>query len=103
MNMPKRKNPTSFATIRAMVRDVEDLVDGEKWSLDRQAAEAWGSDRVRLHSGNFLQLTTEQFARTTSHSIDYIWTLFSPPQLSGFVKQVGFDGGIPDGTVGVRV
>ena len=56
-------------------------------------------DRVRLHSGNFLQLTTEQFARTTSHSIDYIWTLFSPPQLSGFVKQVGFDGGIPDGTV----
>jgi len=27
-------------------------------------------DRVRLHSGNFLQLTTEQFARTTSHSID---------------------------------
>ena len=40
--MPKRKSPTSFATTRAMVRDVEDLVDGEKWSLDRQAAEAWG-------------------------------------------------------------
>jgi hypothetical protein len=28
------------------------------------------SDRVRLHSGNFLQLSTGQFAETTNHSLD---------------------------------
>lgn len=39
--MSKRKRPTSFADIRALVRDVEDLIDGGKWSLDRQAAEEW--------------------------------------------------------------
>jgi hypothetical protein len=39
--MAKRPNSKKFAAIRAMVRDVEDLIDGGKWSLDRQAAEEW--------------------------------------------------------------
>lgn len=39
--MAKRPNSKAYAAIRAMVRDVEDLIDGGKWSLDRQAAEEW--------------------------------------------------------------
>jgi hypothetical protein len=39
--MPKRITSARSAVIRAMIRDVEDLIDGEKWSLDRRAAEAW--------------------------------------------------------------
>lgn len=39
--MSKRKKPANFVAIRAMARDVEDLIDGGKWSLDRQAAEEW--------------------------------------------------------------
>jgi hypothetical protein len=39
--MAKRPNSKTYAAIRAMVRDVEDLIDGGKWSLDRQAAEKW--------------------------------------------------------------
>lgn len=39
--MAKKPNRKGFAAIRALVRDVEDLIDGEKWSLDRQAAAQW--------------------------------------------------------------
>lgn len=39
--MAKKPNSKAYAAIRAMVRDVEDLIDGEKWSLDRKAAAKW--------------------------------------------------------------
>jgi hypothetical protein len=39
--MSKKPNSKAYAAIRAMVRDVEDLIDGEKWSLDRKAAATW--------------------------------------------------------------
>jgi hypothetical protein len=39
--MAKKPNSKTFAAIRAMLRDVEDLIDGGKWSLDRQAAQEW--------------------------------------------------------------
>lgn len=39
--MAKKPNSKSFAAVRAMLRDVEDLIDGGKWSLDRQIAEKW--------------------------------------------------------------
>ena len=39
--MAKKPNSRGYAAIRALVRDVEDLIDGEKWSLDRKAAHKW--------------------------------------------------------------
>ena len=39
--MAEKPNSKAYAAIRAMVRNVEDLIDGGKWSLDRQAAEEW--------------------------------------------------------------
>ena len=39
--MARKPNSRAFAAIRALVRDVEDLIDGEKWSLDRKAAREW--------------------------------------------------------------
>jgi hypothetical protein len=39
--MAKRPDSNPFEAIRGMVRDVEDLIDGGKWSLDRKAAEEW--------------------------------------------------------------
>jgi hypothetical protein len=39
--MAKKPNGRDYAAIRALVRDVEDLIDGEKWSLDRKAAQKW--------------------------------------------------------------
>jgi hypothetical protein len=39
--MAKKHNSPDYAAIRALVRDVEDLIDGEKWSLDQRAAERW--------------------------------------------------------------
>ncbi len=40
-SMPMKPNSRAYAAIRALVRDVEDLIDGEKWSLDRKAAHDW--------------------------------------------------------------
>jgi hypothetical protein len=37
----KKPNSKVYAAIGAMVREVEDLIDGGKRSLDRQAAEEW--------------------------------------------------------------
>ena len=39
--MAKRRVSKKYASIRAMVRDLEDLVDGEKWTLDTKACAAW--------------------------------------------------------------
>jgi hypothetical protein len=39
--MAKKPNSKGYAAIRALVRDIEDLIDGEKWSLDRKAAQEW--------------------------------------------------------------
>ena len=39
--MAKKSRSKAYAAIRALVRDVEDLIDGEKWSLDRKAAGKW--------------------------------------------------------------
>ncbi len=39
--MAQQPQKTDYAAIRALVRDIEDLIDGEKWLLDRKAAQAW--------------------------------------------------------------
>lgn len=39
--MVKKPNSRGYAAIRALIRDVEDLIDGEKWSLDRKATREW--------------------------------------------------------------
>jgi hypothetical protein len=41
--MPKKLKSKKFAAIRAMILDLEDLIDGQKWLLDHQAAEEWRS------------------------------------------------------------
>ena len=41
--MAKRQRGKSYATIRALIFDLEDLIDGRKWLLDRQVAEDWKS------------------------------------------------------------
>jgi len=41
--MPKKLKSKKFASIRAMILDLEDLIDGQKWLLDHQAAEEWRS------------------------------------------------------------
>jgi len=39
--MADNPNNLDYAAIRALVRGVEDLIDGEKWALDRKAAQKW--------------------------------------------------------------
>jgi hypothetical protein len=39
--MAKKPRSKAYAAIRALVRDTEDLIDGEKWSLDQKAAAKW--------------------------------------------------------------
>ena len=39
--MAKQSKNQKFANIRDLVRGVEDLIDGEKWLLDRVAASEW--------------------------------------------------------------
>jgi hypothetical protein len=41
--MPKRIKSKKFAEVVAMILDLENLIDGEKWLLDRQAADEWKS------------------------------------------------------------
>jgi len=37
----KELTSKDYAALRGMLRDVEDLIDGEKWLLDRRAAAKW--------------------------------------------------------------
>jgi hypothetical protein len=39
--MAKKPTGKGYAAIRALVHDVEDLIDGEKWLLDRAATKKW--------------------------------------------------------------
>ena len=39
--MAKQSRNQKFANIRDLVRGVEDLIDGEKWLLDRVSASEW--------------------------------------------------------------
>jgi|GEM_PF-3641404 len=39
--MTKRMTHERFASIRSMIRDLEDLVEGEKWGLDAKAYDQW--------------------------------------------------------------
>ena len=39
--MAQRRVSKKYASIRDMVRDLEDLFDGEKWTLDTEACAAW--------------------------------------------------------------
>ena len=39
--MDERMTPERFASILAMIRDLEDLVEGEKWGLDAKACDRW--------------------------------------------------------------
>jgi len=39
--MPKKLTGRRFAGVVAMLLDLEDLIDGQKWLLDRQAFEEW--------------------------------------------------------------
>jgi hypothetical protein len=39
--MARKHRSTKYSKLRDLVRDLEDLVDGEKWLLDRTAARRW--------------------------------------------------------------
>jgi hypothetical protein len=39
--MAKQSRNAKYSRIRDLVRDIEDLVDGEKWLLDKNAARRW--------------------------------------------------------------
>jgi len=42
--MPGKLTSKKFAAVVAMILDLENLIDGEKWLLDREAAEKWKAD-----------------------------------------------------------